>query len=285
MKVNCQKKVLGTKISMKLSNLGDYRSTGNPQEIRFCCHQCNDTKYHLYFNTQKQVGICFRCGETYKLFGRTQFKKVIESPPETIESYKFYSVNNEKSTVAESARQYLENRGILNHKDLLYGTKDNWLGRVVFPIKEENKTVFATGRTFISANPKYLNTKGKKSEYLYNIENAKQHPSVVICEGVFDSLSIPGGIALLGKDMSDIQYRKIRDDIPNSKPIYVGLDGDCIKTQGIEIAERLATSYDKVFLLDLPIGKDINKMRRELKNIPIIKVTTANLIKFKLGCL
>ena len=35
-----------------------------PNETRACCPFCNDNKFHMYLNTEKQTFKCYRCGES-----------------------------------------------------------------------------------------------------------------------------------------------------------------------------------------------------------------------------
>lgn len=49
-------------------------------EIRACCPFCNDSKYHLYLNTAKQVFHCYKCGETG---GVVRFLALLTNTPES----------------------------------------------------------------------------------------------------------------------------------------------------------------------------------------------------------
>jgi hypothetical protein len=60
--------------------------------------------------------------------------------------------------------------------------------------------------------PKYMTGPGfKKSEALFNFDQAVNFPHVVVCEGVFDAMSVgPCAVATLGKTMSQRQIKLLK---------------------------------------------------------------------------
>lgn len=88
--------------------------------------------------------------------------------------------------------------------------------RVVIPMYENGELVFWVARDALGVHPvRYLNPHGEKNSIVFNIDRAKRIGHAVLCEGVFDAMRVGySGIAILGKDLSKIQLRKIVEAFP-----------------------------------------------------------------------
>lgn len=99
--------------------------------------------------------------------------------------------------------------------------------------------------------PKYYSMPGmKKTRLLYNIDQARQHPFVVLCEGPSDVWAFgPEAVALFGKTISDYQLGLIVGHT-SWETVYVCLDGDA-EAEGQSIFDQLTNKVDKA-LVKLP---------------------------------
>ena len=209
---------LQTKIKTRFGDTQEYTSG-----LRVNCPFCEqsgkekDTKYHLHICTtpieyQKRKGFfvhCFRCGyksttqrllsvdleDFLELYVKPRKKKQISILPETIKPLALST-----SMLARKAKRYLKDRKIYNLTDIYYGVGGDWFGRIIFPIRDNGEIVFWTGRSYIDKKPKYKNSNSDKGKHIFNLDKVRQEQQVVICEGVFDALSIRGGVAIFGKN-------------------------------------------------------------------------------------
>jgi len=265
---------------------GDSKSTNRPEELRFDCPHCADEKYKLYINIDKLVFNCYVCewqGSLFQIFKGKKLpkpkKRKLKAPKiVTIDKDLFIPLETAVSTFSKKAKSYLRNRGIYSFHNLYCGIRGRWIGRIVFPVIENNLIVFATGRTIIGNKTKYLNTENEKSHYVYRLSDMKSSRSIVICEGCLDSLTVAGGISIFGKSLSTVQEMKIRKIISSHIPIYVGLDGDCILTNGVEIGLKLSYSFDRVYLMLIPPKKDLNSLGTSWRKVKTLRITKPNLI-------
>lgn len=271
---------------------GIYRGTTNPSEIRYNCTFCpdGDVGYHLYVNIDSYLYNCFRCpakGHLSKLIEGRLPKTAAKREARTYESLipidSFAPIEGSSSEIAKWCADYLKGRGILDMSNIWYGTKGEWLGRVVFPVIEFGKIVFAVGRSIVDDEPKYLNTAGsRKSTFIYRLDGMIYSPYIIITEGPIDALSTENAVALLGKELSASQEAKIRMVIPQSKPIYIALDGDA-RTEAIKVAYKLRGVYPNLYFCVFPIGEDLNSVNGGWQDYPVVPATTQNLVKLKLG--
>src|SRR5689334_16668554 len=44
-----------------------YKPTADAMQIRVCCPECDDEKFHMYVHTGKNVYHCFKCGASGKV--------------------------------------------------------------------------------------------------------------------------------------------------------------------------------------------------------------------------
>lgn len=278
---------------------GNYEET-NGSEIRFCCPKCStrigkeDTKYHLYVNVEDHVFYCHRCqwkGHLSQFVDSKDLKDPIKRKKKRkeaildIEPDEYMALSSEpRSDLQNKAIRYLNSRHIFSTSELFFGVKDRWLGRILFPVYEDGKFVFATGRSVIGDTPKYLNTMGTKSHYIYRLDSMKNARSVVICEGCIDALSIQNGVAIFGKDLSDRQYHMLRRTIGVNTPIYIALDGDAV-SDSVKLCERISNYWNKVIFLSIPSQEDVNSLhvKGKLNRVKQIPITPLNLMRIRCG--
>lgn len=110
-----------------------------------------------------------------------------------------------------------------------------FVNRIIFPIfDEENNIVAFSGRLISNSldnKTKYLNSKEslifKKSNIIYNYNNAKTHESIIIVEGFMDVISMAkigfiNCVALMGLNLSEHIINKFK----KHKEILIFLDND-----------------------------------------------------------
>lgn len=123
------------------------------------------------------------------------------------------------------------------------GRLQGWQGRIVG--KQPNKLV-----------PKYFTMYGmRKGDLLYNLDNARKFPYVVLVEGVTDVWKVgPASVALFGKTMTATQELLVTS-IWNKGTVFIMLDRDA-KEDAEKIARRLRARVGKCVLIDLPDDRD-----------------------------
>jgi hypothetical protein len=81
--------------------------------------------------------------------------------------------------------------------------------------------------------PKSINSRSfPKTEFFFNQQNVDWTKPVVIVEGPFDCINTPNSIGLLGKFLSDTQFRILRDNVQSDLILF--LDGDSSGTESIK---------------------------------------------------
>lgn len=157
--------------------------------------------------------------------------------------------------------QYLKNRGVtleqIQTHNISYvtygqitladGRKMDLVNHVVFfTFDENNKPVYWNTRS-IEKNPfiKSFNGVSREGEYskentVFNLNNAKYTDKIVICEGVFNALTVgESGVATFGKKVTDKQIELLLSETKERRlPIYIYLDADAWKEM-IELARKL----------------------------------------------
>ena len=223
------------------------------EDIKVCCVNpgCDDEKDHLWINLKKGVFNCWKCG--YK--GRVVNNKLVlnalkKNKARKVPRKSFSSGHMEDSLKVidpsvfvkledlrenHQAIQYIMSRGITiedcTKMGGMYCPVDRLYGRIVFPIKDDNKIVGWQGRSVYGRTPKYI-IFGKKSLGMYNMKPLVDYDNfVIIFEGIFDVLKVPDyGISILGKKLSDVQLRMISTFL-QVKTVFIMLDSDANKEE------------------------------------------------------
>jgi DNA primase len=93
----------------------------------------------------------------------------------------------------------------------------------------------------------------KKTQLLYNFDHAKQHPYVVVVEGVTDVWAFgPEAVALFGKTIAQPQADLIAQ---TWQKVYVILDADAI-TDAQAVHAALRGRVPEVIVVQLPKNQD-----------------------------
>jgi len=123
------------------------------------------------------------------------------------------------------AVDYVSQRGIDMSRYEFYWTdltQKHWNNRIVIPFRHQTKTVGYTARSFVDwLKPRYL--ADTQPGYVFNLDQQQKNwRFVIVCEGVFDAMSIDG-CAVMHNEISETQA----DQIDNlSRDIIVVPDWD-----------------------------------------------------------
>jgi len=207
----------------------------------YCPFHDNTHSPACYINTKTGLWQCFNpsCGkkgnfrQLYKhMTGKTYGREWILDPvnlqreldlalviKDGTEELSTDSIEVDYSSGEVSNLQTLVDRGydldILEYFEIGYSkVKD----RVVIPVRDpQYKLVGLIGRAVHDwQEPRYLYNKGfKRADVLFNIQNAKQYDSVIICEGSLDAIKVAQSgfknvVATLGAKVSPNQVKMIR---------------------------------------------------------------------------
>jgi len=229
-------------------------------EIRQNCWMCPvkgstpDTGGHLYINTVKNVYHCKRC-DARGVWEPGAFP--VEQWVRTKTDYSFVDLYRwdkktpylKGNTYHNKVKEYTLAR--LPEEIVLERTK--WspqiVNRVFFPVYSEGKVAMWQGRSIDDSKPRYL-SHGNVSHYLYNLEYTTDD-WCTLCEGPFDALASPNGVALFGKSISEVQSMILTSKF---KTIYWALDGDTSKQK--RVAEQKHNIKQFVKVIDVPMGVD-----------------------------
>lgn len=137
-----------------------------------------------------------------------------------------------KSPLSERATEYLKNRFVLDapflkEKLFSYFSK-NGNEYILIPWRLNGFDAYFQLNDFLklgNSGLKYIFPKNK-DKLIYGLDNIDMSFPYLICfEGVYDSLFIPNGIAIGGKNLTDLQERILKKRFPNHKIVYA-LDND-----------------------------------------------------------
>jgi len=184
---------------------------------------------------------------------------------------RLFNLNGELVGYEKEAFNYLSNRKIDSSyiKKICYidGSNTKYDKRVFIPFFENGKVVYGVARTTEPNNIlRYLNIKGMDSKkYLFNIDNINEE--VVICEGVFDAMSLTvdqPATALLSADIGREQLKKLFDK--KVKTIIYVPDKD--ETGKKKMNSNISKLFNycpyedlDIYIFDVPDGcKDLNDM-------------------------
>ncbi len=143
-------------------------------------------------------------------------------------------------------------------------------GRVIVPIEMDGTLVGWQARFVGDRNwkacpvPKYLTMSGMSvKSTLYNYDNARRRPLVVLVEGVTDVWAVgPAGVALFGKSINFTQ-RRILETTLGDRPLAVMLDGDAQRENDAVTRSLAGLLRGGVVRVTLPPGRDPADFGRE----------------------
>lgn len=144
------------------------------------------------------------------------------------------------------------------------------LNRIIIPIYKNSELVGWQARILGDSRgksvPKYYTMPGmRKSQILYNLDNAKQYPYAVLVEGPSDVWRYgPEAVATLGCNISTTQQELL---IKHFKAVVILLDGDA-NAASQDIFQKLRSFMPNVFRLVLKENDDPGSKSTEyLRNI------------------
>ncbi|RLC77733.1 MAG: hypothetical protein DRI61_10965 [Chloroflexi bacterium] len=205
-------------------------------------------------------------------FKKKIFEKLTNKSTQTsnkkVKLYKELPFKTLKITKETIAFRYLKRRGFsmedVEKFSLRYCIEGKYAFRIIVPFYENRKLVYYIARKYVEDIPgvKVKNPSSSdnrmlpKNEVLFNIDNIDVTKPVVITEGVFDAMTVPNGIALLGKYMSKQQILKLKRK--NVSKATVCLDRDAW-TDTVSLAKTLKTYGFDVYVVRLTEYKDPNE--------------------------
>ena len=207
-------------------------------------------------------------------------KKLTELPKE----FKPFWIQNKSSKIYNQGKNYLASRG-LNQADIIkynigYCEEGEYKNKLIFPSYDENNKVnFFVTKDITTQN--YKNPEFSRDIIFYENQINWNQP-IIICEGVFDAITIKrNAIPLLGKVLSKQLLKKIFEK--NVQKIYLSLDSDAFKSQ-LKICDMLIKEGIDIYWINLD-AKDPNDLGFEqFYNIvyETKKMTLKDLIEKKL---
>ena len=183
----------------------------------------------------------------------------------------------ETQELNEFAKEYLQNRCIPLDYPFLYKTMPR--RGVVIPFTYNGQVVGHTTRFLDDRTPRYI--QDIQSGYVFGTDLQKDTwQSVIVCEGVFDALSI-NGLAVLHAEINDAQVRLIRS---LGRDVVVVPDQD---EAGMKLVDRAVELGWAVSMPNWPAGcKDINdaviRMGRLATLLTIMQAKETSRIKIEL---
>lgn len=137
-----------------------------------------------------------------------------------------------KSPLSERAVQYLEQRKVtsapfLKEPFYTYVSKSG-SEFILIPWRMNGVDAYFQLNDFLRLNPgglKYIFPKNR-DKLIYGLDNIDMAFPYLICfEGVYDSLFVPNGLAIGGKNLTELQERILRKRFPGHRIVYA-LDND-----------------------------------------------------------
>lgn len=262
------------------------------EEYIIRCPFCGDhpTHNHCHVNSAKGVFFCHFCGDKgsiEKLLKECEITGELEPRKGITEKRKyeptdfsqFSKVVGKNGTLDLLALTYLKKRGLSKDEielyDFRFSNSGRYYGRVLTPIRENDKVVCFVGRSFISViKPKYLyphtgETMLTANEAIFGYGETERDgcETVVITEGIFDAIAankIMGlrGLAILSSHLSESQFNKLLK-LSRSTKFFVALDSDAHE-KAIGIAEKLWAEGRRVSVMLLG---EKNSEKKDLASI------------------
>jgi len=277
-------------------------STG---ELRINSPFSQDRKFHLYIEPKKGVFSDFKTGSSgnftrfvsdfldipetqvfatlikdygFKNIGEVfSYKEEIKKNTELIlpESITFFgdvfAEEKKLGPVGEQALRYLRDRlvpeEVIMEMGYVFDPNDDYNKRIFIPFIENGKLVYFLARDFTGKsglrykNPPNLDSK----DFVYNID--KFEDTIVICEGVFDAISVsePVATAMLSADLGKQQAIKIMNAAPSNIIFVPDNDetGDRTLQRNIDLLNfyKPASVHTKFYIFKVPQGKDLNEYK------------------------
>lgn len=218
------------------SRTSGINSRPNQNEVQITCPLCGGNK--LYFNIQKQVGICHKasCKWHDKVFledlievfgfspdqqGEWELSKEIEQKPIVLPGYPILiRMGTQLLTSNQDVLDYLRGRGINDLTILNWRlTYDETTERIYIPVYDTNSTLvnYNSRSLNVLSNKKYRYCPGRKiSHYILGWKECRDWEQLVLVENTFVSLAYRNRMqcsTTFGSNISEVQA----DLIANSR--------------------------------------------------------------------
>lgn len=280
----------------------------NGVQISFDCPTCSnnkgllegDGKGNLEVNIQKGVYNCWSCppeeknhGSIEKLILRYGSKEHLKNYlvfqgifPDKEDEQELIHLEIPKETIPlwenknNKAYQYLKSRGITDEsikKWKILGCYDGkYKNRIIIPsYNKEGKLNFFVSRSYINHKLKYLNPKVPKDEIIFGESLICWDSTLYIVEGVFDAITLPNSLPLLGKNLSEKTKSEIFDK-HNAKIIII-LDSDAEYNMNKIYNElNFGRLKNKVKMVSLKGNKDLSEINQLHGKKEILKLVQEN---------
>ena len=270
-----------------------------------------DGKFNLEINTAKRMFRCWKCdepkfsgslGRLIRTFGTSVDYDMYKSYAGVFQDYFYDEEEKEKEYIAVKlpdemisfsqmdvinpehfeAYNYLVNERKISREIILryrlgFCTIGKYAKRIIIPSFDANGEVnYFVGRYYgndqkIRKKLPYLNPDANKDVIIFNEGLVNWDSLVFIVEGVFDMLSLPNAIPMLGKTLSTTLFLKLKELKPD---VVVLLDPDAFKNS-VELYYTLSTIYiehnDRVKIVKLPTKEDLDEFRKNQGINEVIK--------------
>lgn len=252
-----------------------WRKHAKPAEVWLNCPFCQDDKFRLGLNWQKNMAHCFNggCGwksrkaiqnvlRAWKLEVRVnspEGEEALEKPPEPIhlpdDFLPLHQIARDEEPPFVDARRYWRRRGFS-----LAQAKANRIGasfcgryafRIIMPVIYQGKLKGLVTRAWADQEPKYLNSSGER--FIWGMRKARGDEPLLLAEGIFKALALQIAFpafhcaALLGHSLTAGQVAQI-EECGHAK-IVLWPDPDRPGLEGIlSVAEQLVDAGLSVHL-------------------------------------
>lgn len=290
----------------------------NKSQISFDCPvcssvkglDCGDGKGNLEVNYHHHVYKCWACSETYGTHGTLnklirkygnknhmkQYQLVIPDEKRIIPDKEklvisglpknFTPLTIERSDKGyNQAIKYLSKRNIgidlIKKFNLGYANVGDYRNRIIFPSYDsENNINYFLGRSFENYTKlKYKNPEVSKMDIIFNEGKINWDSNIYLVEGVFDHITLPNSIPMLGKVLNDLLMKRLIDDA--SAKVIIVLDNDAEK-DAINLYKKLDSTKlnGRVLMVYMPKYYDLSDVHQKLGSKGVINlITTAKRIK------
>ena len=235
-------------------------------------------KEYLGFNTNNEAikylvdNYNFEIEKTEKEIKQNEDNKKILRDFILKDGFKLFGDGNNLGMFGKMAYKYILDRKIdetyYSKLGYVYNPKSRYHQRVVIPFFEDEKMVYFITRAIDPKNMlRYMNpNKLDSKEYVFNLD--KINEDVILCEGVFDAMSITAdqpASCLLSADIGVKQLEKIFDKKPNTIIYVPDQDETGIKKMQRNINKLITyCPYQglNIYIFYVPEGcKDLNDMK------------------------
>ena len=270
-----------------------------------CSHEIKgldkgDGKGNLEINYKLGVYKCWACCDTHRTYGvlrffikkygsKEQLKKYDLLAPEKAEIYKKkynpvklpkeFILLNSVTTGFKLTHHYKRAMGYLRSRNITddmmqrhhigFCYTGEYAGRIIIPSYDDNLDLnYFIARTYDERNKlKYKNPEAEKEAIIWNERLIDWDEPVYLVEGPFDSIFLPNSIPMLGKTLSEKLFTKLYEE---SQKIIIVLDGDAWENAK-KIYSKLngGRLFGKIWIIKLPIDKDIADLQGNLNNFEI----------------